>query len=130
MFLDACVIIYLLEGTDEKSDKVRQLVAEYLTIEENYIFISSLSILECLVFPKKLENFVLISEYESFFAADNVMMIDISRDVVYLGLELRTKYNIRTPDALQLACAMKQQAKFMTADKDLFKVTEVEIISV
>jgi predicted nucleic acid-binding protein len=129
MFLDACAIIYLLENNDEKSNKVRQLVGNYLVAEESCVFVSSLSILECLVFPKKQANLRLIAEYEAFFAADNVVVIDISRDVVYLAVELRARYNLRTPDALQLACALKLKAKFVTADKDLFKVAEVEIIT-
>ena len=129
MFLDACAIIYLLENNDEKSGKVRQLVSDYLTTEESCVFVSSLSILECLVFPKKQENLRLIAEYEAFFAADNVVVIDIRRDVIYLAVELRAKYNLRTPDALQLACALKLNINFVTAAKDLFKVAEVEIIT-
>jgi predicted nucleic acid-binding protein len=128
MFLDACAIIYLLEGNDEKHDKVKCLVADYLSTEKNSIFVSSLSILECLVLPKKQENTRLITEYETFFDANNVEVIDVSRDVVYLAVDLRAKYNLRTPDALQLACALKQQVKFITGDKDLLKVKEVDVV--
>ncbi len=66
MFLDACAIIYLLEGNDEKSHKIRRLVNDHLAIDGNCLFVSSLSILECLSFPKKQGNAQLIVEYESF----------------------------------------------------------------
>jgi len=128
MFLDACAIIYLLEGKDEKSDKIRQLVDEHLAIDGNCLFVSSLSILECLSFPKKQENNQLVIEYESFFAATNVAVIDISRDVIYSAVELRAKYALRTPDALQLACALQWRATFVTGDKNLFKVAELVVM--
>jgi predicted nucleic acid-binding protein len=128
MLLDACAIIYLLEGSDEKSDKVRQLVTDYLAAGKSPVFVSSLSILECLVIPKKQANTRLIAEYEAFFAANHVQVIDVKRDIVYLAVDLRAKYNLRTPDALQLACALKQQVKFITGDKGLLKVEAVNVV--
>lgn len=88
MLLDACAIIYLLEGKDQKSDKIRQLINNYLTGKENCIFIFSLFILDCLSFPKKQSNNQLIAEYKSFFAASNVVVINIKRDIVYSAVEL------------------------------------------
>jgi|WetSurMetagenome_2_1015567.scaffolds.fasta_scaffold12479_2 hypothetical protein len=37
--------------------------------------------------------------------------------------------NRRTPDALQLACVLQQQIIFVTGDKDLFKVKEIEVMA-
>jgi predicted nucleic acid-binding protein len=128
MFLDACAIIYLLECHDQKGDTVRQWVNDYLAVDGRHLLVSSLSILECLSFPKKHANHRLISEYETFFATDQVSIIDISRNIVYLVVELRAKYALRTPDALQLACALQQQATFVTGDKELLKVTEVSVM--
>ncbi len=54
--------------------------------------------------------------------------MDISRDVIYLAVELRAKYALRTPDALQLACALQQQVSFVTGDKNLFKVAELVVM--
>lgn len=70
----------------------------------------------------------LIEEYEAFFASEGVQIIDISRAVLYLAIDLRAKYSIRTPDALQLASALSRDVKFVSADKDLVKVTDCEII--
>lgn len=70
----------------------------------------------------------LIEEYEAFFASEGVQIIDISRAVLYLAIDLHAKYNIRTPDALQLASALSRDVKFVSADKDLAKVTDCEII--
>ena len=128
MLLDACAIIYLIEAKDKKSDSIRQLVGQDLDNEAGALFVSSLSILECLVLPKKHNDLKLLAEYEAFFASDRVQIIDISRVILYLAIDLRAKYNIRTPDALQLACALSQRVKFVSADKDLIKVEEVGII--
>ena len=130
MFLDACAIIYLIEAKDAKSDLVRQLVSDYVNKDGASLFVSSLSILECLVLPKKSNDFELLAEYEDFFASDGVQVIDISRAVLYLAVDLRAKYKIRTPDALQLACAWSAGVKFVSSDRDLLKVEEVEIILV
>jgi predicted nucleic acid-binding protein len=63
-----------------------------------------------------------------FFASDGVQIIDISRITLYLAIDLRAKYNLRTPDALKLANALSRGVKFVSADKDLVKVADCEII--
>jgi hypothetical protein len=47
---------------------VRQWVNDYLAVDGRHLLVSSLSILECLSFPKKHANHRLIIEYETFFA--------------------------------------------------------------
>jgi predicted nucleic acid-binding protein len=128
MFLDACAIIYLIEANDEKSNRIRQLVSDYMERGTGDLLVSSLSILECLVLPKKQNDVKLLAEYEAFFASEGVQVIDISRTILYFAVDLRAKYKIRTPDALQLASALSRGVKFVSADKDLVKVAEVKII--
>ena len=47
------------------------------------------------------------------------------------GAELRARYNIRLPDALQIAAALQNGcAAFLTNDDALKRVTEVKVIVV
>lgn len=54
MFLDACAIIYLIEGNDEKSNRIRQLVSDYLDKRRCYICFKFVNF-RMLGFAKKAE---------------------------------------------------------------------------
>ena len=46
------------------------------------------------------------------------------------GADLRAKYNLRTPDAIQVATAWVAQATaFVTTDRALTKIREVPIVA-
>ncbi len=55
-------------------------------------------------------------------------MVNIDPGIAERGAELRAKYGIRTPDALQVASAIENQATiFISNDNKLKKIKEIEI---
>ena len=78
--------------------------------------------------PLKTKNENLLKHYDQFFKANNLQIIELTADVINLAADLRAKYPIKTPDALQIACALKSKADiFVTGDKRLTIIEEITI---
>jgi predicted nucleic acid-binding protein len=125
LFLDACALIYRFEGTPAfraaTVDLIAQLSAEQPTLT---VAVSRLSVLECRVKPLRDGNAALLKRYADLFAA--VQVVELSAAVVDVATRLRVRYGLKTPDALQLACALDVSAPvtLLTADKAFNAVTE------
>jgi len=56
-------------------------------------------------------------------------ILELTADVINMATDLRASYPLRTPDALQIACALQANAdKFLTGDKKLSVIQEIEVI--
>ncbi len=129
LFLDACVIIYLIEAKEPFFSEVQKTLRTIA--DENpdtSLAISRLSVLECLVHPLRQQEKFTIEYYRSFFARQDLQIIELAPEVVEKALWLRVRYNLRTPDALQAASALELSAEkliFLTGDKSFTKVIEL-----
>jgi predicted nucleic acid-binding protein len=132
LFLDACAIIYLIESQEQLGQKTRFLVTQALQNKAQLV-ISRLSFLECRILPLKQKDDELLLRYNEFFNLPSLHIVELTADVINLATDLRANYSssLRTPDALQLACALKANAdKFLTGDKKLASIQEIEILIV
>lgn len=128
LFLDACVLIYRFEGAapfrNAAIDTLAQLCAQQPSVE---LMASRLSVLECRVKPLREGDAVLLKRYDDFFAA--VRIVELSAEVVDVATQLRARYGLKTPDALQAASAFvaSDRALFVTADAGFAKVTGLDV---
>jgi predicted nucleic acid-binding protein len=115
VYLDACVVIYLLEHTVPYSEKTR----EYLAANGDALLcVSPLVRLEVIVKPMREANQKLISDYEDFLSAQN--WLSINDEIVDRASYLRARHALKTPDALHLATALHHGcAEFWTNDERL-----------
>ena len=131
IFLDACAIIYIIEAKDPFHSKVQKTLADIITeIPETSIAISRLSIIECLVQPLRQQQTLIIEQYRSFFAKQDLKVIELSPEIVEKALWLRVNYNLRTPDALQAASALELNTMgmaFLTGDKSFRRVPGLNV---
>ena len=91
---------------------------------------SQLSVLKCLAPPLRTQENHIIEQYRSFFARQELVIIDLLPEVVEKALWLRVNYNLRTPDALQVACALElpyNESFFLTGDKTFKRVAELNV---
>ena len=100
VYLDSCIVIYLLEEHPQFSDRVRHA---FETSQNRRFCISPLVELECLVGPLRAKNTLLIQRYENFFQYQIILEIDSS--VYRHAAQLRAQHGLKTPDALHLAIA-------------------------
>ncbi len=128
LFLDACALIYRFEGAAPfraaAMNLMAQLTAQQASVE---LAVSRLSVLECRVKPLREGNTVLLKRYEDFFAA--VQIAELSAAVVDAATQLRARYGLKTPDALQAASAFAASTHtlFVTADAGFAKVAGLDV---
>ena len=130
LFFDACTIIYRMEQSVAFSTAINALLQEtaarYGTVE---LVVSQLSLLECRIKPLRDGNRSLLSDYDRFFASPGLTVVELSTSVVELATHVRAKYRIRTPDALQAASCLLDQAgaPFVTADPAFRRIPELDV---
>ena len=131
LFLDACVVIYQVEASEPFYSRVAQAVASIRREHGRLHYaVSRLSLMECLVRPLREQDADTLSRYEEFFNARNLEIVELSPQVVDLATKLRATYGVRTPDALQVACAMslRGQTIFMTGDAAFKKIADLAVL--
>jgi predicted nucleic acid-binding protein len=73
---------------------------------------------------------VLAREYRDLLVhGRNFTLISIDPQIAESAADLRARYNLRTPDALQVAAALQTGCEaFLTNDKGLQRVTELRVL--
>lgn len=115
VLLDTNIILYSLVSSDEK--------AEFI-INSNHIFISEITVIEILGYPElnKNEELIIKNLLTSFD------IIPINNEVREVAINLRKEYGLKTPDAIICASAVSEGLTFVTADKKLHKIKELDLI--
>jgi len=131
IFLDACTIIYIIEAKEPFYSKVQNTLSTIVNeTPDPSIAISRLSIIECLVQALRQQQTFTIEQYRSFFARQDLQIIELSSELVEKALWLRVNYNLRTPDALQAASALELAPlgmQFLTGDKTFRRVPGLNV---
>ncbi|MFK7933401.1 MAG: type II toxin-antitoxin system VapC family toxin [Saprospiraceae bacterium] len=130
IFLDTAPLIYLIEGVSPWFETIRPFFeassrGEFITIT------SALTLQEVLVGPYKKQQTELAIRYKNVLTkAQNLTILPIDEQVAEQAAIIRAKYNIKTPDSLQLATAIVHQSDyFLTNDEQLKRVTKTRVIT-
>lgn len=118
----------------ENHEQLGPLAEPILRGAENgacHLVTSMLTLLEMLVVPKRLGLTALCNKYRELLDSfPNLALHPIDREVLELASDLRAVYNIRTPDAIQLATAINARADlFISQDGRLKKVEAIRVVS-
>ncbi|HEX9961610.1 MAG TPA: PIN domain-containing protein [Pyrinomonadaceae bacterium] len=91
---------------------------------------SVISLCEVLIHPLRNQNLNLKQRYLDILQnSPNFFTKSINSATAQTAASLRAKYNLRTPDALQIATALENGCDaFLCNDKDLKRVTELKIL--
>ena len=127
--LDTAPIIYYIE-----EDPIYAAIsAEVLNITDKnhdcFLFSSVITLTEVLIAPMRKKNDEVVESYKNILLnSGDFMIYPVDSIIAEKAAELRAVYNIKTPDALQLAVGIENDATlFVTNDKELSKVKEIEI---
>ena len=124
-FFDASALMYLIEGKDPFAGKVRK---ELATATANYpnlqAAVSRLTWLECRVGPMKRNDGTTLAAYDAYFTRQDLIWVELNKDVVELAAAIRAKHGLRTPDALQAASCIQLGAEhlFLSGDSAFRRV--------
>ncbi len=129
LFLDACAIIYWVEMAEPQHQKFTKHLLKYRTKNLPSFAASQLSLLECRVKPLRDKNEDLLKRYQQFFCAADLTLVPITPTILEEALSLRAFHSLRTPDAIQAACALslKDSVMFITGDRSFKKIKSLNI---
>ncbi len=105
VFLDSCVIVYLIEGAIGVTERVRHRLRPGGRPAPIVVF-TDLSRLECRVKPLAEELASLLNDYDAFFSTPGFIKADMDATVFDLATERRARGGLKTADALHLAAAV------------------------
>ena len=118
--IDTAVVIHFIEE-DARYLPVIAPLFEAADRGRCELVASTLTLLEVLVVPYRAGNTALADRYEALLTRSRgVRMVELSRDVLRLAAQLRAATGTATPDALQLAAALRAGCTaFVTNDRRL-----------
>ena len=129
IFIDTAPFIYLIENNPEFGKKAKKFISESI-VSGNQLKTSVISLMEFGVKPERDEKVQVIIKFEELLEKLNIEYVPIDKEVAKEGYKLRAKYKfLKGMDALQLGAAIRSNClKFLTNDKPLKKIKEIEIV--
>jgi len=130
LFIDTSPFIYFIEGHSEYGKLVRPVFRMVDTGRIEAIT-STITLLEVLVRPLKTGNKILAERYrEILLNSKGLSTFAIGHEAAEKAANLRAKYSLRTPDALQVSVGQLYGAeKFLTNDQRLKGLKEIEVVT-
>jgi predicted nucleic acid-binding protein len=121
--------IYFVENHPDYADKM-EAIFELVETEAIEVTTSVLTLTETLMKPIQAEDKALIQAYRELLSeTDYIHLLPVTAKFAAEAAKLRAKYNLRTPDALHIATAIKSGCNaFLTNDKGLQRVSELPIL--
>lgn len=129
-FLDASALIYLVEGREPWAHAVKHQLQQLVAAHSGLgVAMSRLSWLECRVRPIRDGDQSTLALFDAFFSRPDLIWIELSETVVEVATDLRARFGLRTPDALQAACCLQlgHQAVLITGDAAFQRVTGLQV---
>lgn len=127
--IDTAPIIYFIEANPTYDAVVTAIFAD---IDQGRIsaVTSTISLTEVLVHPFRHGDQQQAQAYQAvLLGSRHVRVIDVDSTIAMLAAELRSRYSIRTPDAVQVATAVHTGCDaLLTNDRRLDRITEVRVV--
>ncbi|RIK29007.1 MAG: PIN domain nuclease [Anaerolineae bacterium] len=124
--LDTPLFIYFFED-NERYSPLAKIAFDGIEKGKWQGVTSTITLMEVTVRPWQLGRELAAREYEAVLAHfPNLSVVDVDRNVARAAAQLRAKYNVSPPDALQVAASLSFGAKsFLTNDRKLSRLNEL-----
>ncbi|MGL6096125.1 MAG: type II toxin-antitoxin system VapC family toxin [Fimbriiglobus sp.] len=127
IYLDTNVLIRLIEGVVTARAPIEARLAATRGLPRSLIT-SRLARMECRVKPVRTGDATTLALLDGFFGTPELVMYELTPQVLEIATDIRAVYRFKTPDALHIATAVVAGASaFLTGDKDLARCTEVSV---
>lgn len=121
IFFDTNVFIYMVEESGHRGARIRK-VLERMSERRDELLTSTLTLGEVLVKPLESNNESLADRYEKILSTPGVSVLPFDRSCARIYARLRQDRGLKSPDAIQLACAANARCDlFLTNDDRLSK---------
>lgn len=124
--LDTSILIYHFEAHPDYLPLTQEILSWVFNGQKRAVT-SVVTLMEINVRPFQLGREDIARKYEALLANfPNLAIVDIDREVARKAARLRSEYQIRTPDAIQIAaCIVNGAEAFITNDRQLERLTSV-----
>jgi predicted nucleic acid-binding protein len=126
---DTPPFIYFVERHSAYIDVVRAILQK---VDAGVIeaYSSVITLLEVLTQPKRMQNTTVEAQYRDLLLnSRNLTLLPIDALLAEAAADLRARYQLKTPDALQVAAALQANCEaFLTNDTGLKRVAEVRVL--
>jgi len=126
VLVDSAPWIYVLEGRPRFAEKFTGLF-EAASRQELRLALSTITLSEILAGPYKNGQTALAKRYEKALAS--YLVVEISAPIAVLAAQLRARFALKLPDAIQVATALDMGADaLVTHDRDFSKVRGLSVL--
>ena len=127
--LDACILIYFLEG-DKRFGPMAGHVVSHVRAGLSRAVLSTVSLLEVQVGPYRRGADDLADRYFALLRElPNVLWVPLTYEIADRAAQLRAERRVEAPDAIQLATALESRATlFVTNDLRLAAIPDIEYL--
>jgi len=128
--LDTAPLIYLIEQHPRYVDVVRPFF-QAVDRGECRVVTSTITLVEVLVHPLRHGDEALAQQYNDILlSSPHVRTLPVTFSTAQGAAELRAIHNLKTPDAIQLATALRHGADaFLTGDRDFSGIRGLHILN-
>jgi predicted nucleic acid-binding protein len=126
---DTAPLIYFIERHSKYVDIMREVIRR-IDAGEITSYSSAVTLTEVLMKPKRIGDSKLASEYRDLLLhSRSFTLLPISAAIAERAADVRARYTLKTPDALQLSAALSAGCEaFLTNDAALRRVTELRVL--
>jgi len=127
--VDTAPFVYFVEDHPRFADIVAPLFDQAASAHVTLVT-AALTLMEVLVVPYRAGDQPVAERYEALLTRGRgIELVDLSRDLLREAARLRGAVRIKTPDAIQLAAALRAGCKtFVTNDRRLPPIPGLRII--
>lgn len=127
--IDSSPFIYLIETHPAYLSLVEPLF-ERIDVGEINAVTSTITVAEVTVLPLRQQRYDLRDKYQSLLLNNrNLDIIAVDIQVAQIAAELRAKFGVRLPDAIQVAAAVLAKCDaFITNDRSLRQIIDIPIL--
>ncbi|MDR0587546.1 MAG: type II toxin-antitoxin system VapC family toxin [Burkholderiales bacterium] len=127
--IDTAPIIYFIEGRPEFLETLRVFFAA-LHVGKFLAVTSTVTLTEVLVHPIRAGQQRLCDRYRKILLnEEHLHLIPVTHRIAEKAAEIRAKYNLRTPDSIQIAVAHTTHADFLlTNDMQLSRLSSPKVL--
>ena len=129
--LDTAPLIYLIEKHPTYHPVLKPVFSALATGQFTAVT-ATITLIETLVHPLRTNRPDLAQTYQDILLnAQNLTCYSLTPAISMQAAEVRTQYNFRTPDAIQLATAVHASAPFfLTNDRKLQRFSQAQVVLV
>jgi predicted nucleic acid-binding protein len=110
--LDTAPLIYFMEQNPNYLEMMRVFFRSFDRGDFRMVT-STVTLVEVLVHPLREGNTILDQEYrEILLNQESLTVVELTPDIAETAAQLRASYNLRSPDSIEMATAIREGASF------------------